>query len=126
MSQPSPPTEAPAAAAPRSRILAWALWDFGATAVNAIVITFVFSVYLTSTVGEGLPGPTSPASWLGRALAAAGLLVAVLAPAAYDGDLAARATLVSAALVMYFTRNALAAMAAGVAAAMVVRHFLAV
>ncbi|MBX7453707.1 MFS transporter [Mycolicibacterium sp. 3033] len=80
MSQPSPPTEASAAAAPRSRVLAWALWDFGATAVNAIVITFVFSVYLTSTVGEGLAGPTSPASWLGRALAAAGLLVAVLAP----------------------------------------------
>jgi MFS transporter, UMF1 family len=48
--------------------------------MNAIVATFVFSVYLTSTVGQGLPGDTSPASWLGRALAIAGLTVAVLAP----------------------------------------------
>ena len=39
---------------------------------NAIVVTFVFSVYLTGTVGDDLPGDTSPASWLGRALAAVG------------------------------------------------------
>ncbi|HTM84266.1 MAG TPA: MFS transporter, partial [Mycobacterium sp.] len=32
-------------------------------------------------VGSGLPGATTPASWLGRALALAGLLVAILAPA---------------------------------------------
>ncbi|BBY61634.1 membrane protein [Mycolicibacterium sarraceniae] len=48
--------------------------------MNAIVTTFVFSVYLTSTVGQNLSGGTSPASWLGRALAIAGLTVAVLAP----------------------------------------------
>ncbi len=41
---------------------------------------FVFSVYLTGTVGVGLPGDTSPASWLGRALTIAGLVVALLAP----------------------------------------------
>ena len=41
---------------------------------------FVFSVYLTGTVGVGLPGDTSPASWLGRALTIAGLIVAFLAP----------------------------------------------
>jgi UMF1 family MFS transporter len=64
----------------RSRILAWALWDCGSTGLNAIVVTFVFSVYLTSTVGEGLPGDTSPTSWLGRALAGAGLVVALFAP----------------------------------------------
>ena len=64
-----------------SRVLAWALWDFGATGVNAVVITFVFSVYLTEQVGSGLPGPTTPASWLGRALTIAGLFVALLAPA---------------------------------------------
>jgi UMF1 family MFS transporter len=40
----------------------------------------VFSVYLTSTVGRHLPDGASAASWLGRALAAAGLTVAVLAP----------------------------------------------
>ena len=31
-----------------------------ATGLNAIVVTFVFSVYLTSSVGAGLPGDTSP------------------------------------------------------------------
>ena len=65
---------------PRSKILAWALWDCGVTGMTAIVATFVFSVYLTSTVGVGLAGGTSPASWLGRALTLAGLTVAVLAP----------------------------------------------
>ncbi|AKK28753.1 MFS transporter [Mycobacterium sp. EPa45] len=64
----------------RSKVVAWALWDCGSTGMNAIVATFVFAVYLTSTVGHGLPGGTSPASWLGRALAIAGLTVAVLAP----------------------------------------------
>ncbi len=65
----------------RSRVLAWALWDFGATATNAIVVVFVFSVYLTATVGSGEPGGTTPASWLGRGMTVAGITVAVLAPA---------------------------------------------
>ncbi|HEU0189831.1 MAG TPA: MFS transporter [Mycobacterium sp.] len=64
----------------RSRMVAWALWDCGASGVSAIVVTFVFSVYLTSSVGEGTPGGASPASWLGRTLSIAGLTVAVLAP----------------------------------------------
>ena len=65
---------------PRSKVAAWALWDCGSTGLNAIVATFVFSVYLTGTVGAGLPGDTSPASWLGRALTVSGLAVALLAP----------------------------------------------
>ena len=64
----------------RSRVLAWALFEFGATGLISIVVTFVFSVYLTGTVGEGTPGGTSPASWLGRALSVAGLTIALLAP----------------------------------------------
>ncbi|MDT5098735.1 MAG: transporter, family [Mycobacterium sp.] len=67
--------------APRSGVVAWALWDCGATGVNAVVVTFVFSVYLTEQVGSGLPGPGTPASWLGRALTLAGICVALLAPA---------------------------------------------
>jgi MFS transporter, UMF1 family len=67
--------------ASRSQVAAWALWDCGATGLNAIVITFVFSVYLTEQVGAGLPGATTPASWLGRVLTIAGLCVALLAPA---------------------------------------------
>jgi UMF1 family MFS transporter len=62
-------------------VVAWALWDTGAAGLSAIVATFVFSVYLTSTVGAGLHAGTTPASWLGRAGALAGLTVAVLAPA---------------------------------------------
>lgn len=64
----------------RSRIVAWALWDTGAAGVSAIAVTFVFSVYLTSSVGRELPGAVSPASWLGRTLAISGLTVAAVAP----------------------------------------------
>ncbi|MDR3654539.1 MAG: MFS transporter [Mycobacterium sp.] len=63
-----------------SRVMAWALWDSGAIGMNAIVGTFVFSVYLTNSVGAGMSGGTTPASWLGRAGAMAGLTVALLAP----------------------------------------------
>lgn len=80
MSDVSRTTGPPTDTATRSRVAAWALWDFGATAINAIVITFVFTVYLTTTVGDDLPGDTTPASWLGRALGLAGLVVALLAP----------------------------------------------
>ena len=73
-------TEPPALSARRSQVLAWALWDCGSTGVSAIVVTFVFSVYLTDTVGADLPSDTSPASWLGWALAGAGLVIGVLAP----------------------------------------------
>lgn len=65
----------------RSRVVAWALWDCGSTGLNAIVATFVFAVYLTSSVGSGISGGVTPASWLGRAGAIAGLTVALLAPA---------------------------------------------
>lgn len=77
MSQPELSSAAPA----RSRVVAWALWDCGSTGLNAIVATFVFAVYLTSSVGVGIGGSTTPASWLGRAAALAGLTVAILAPA---------------------------------------------
>ena len=76
MDDPRPPAQT----AGRSRVLAWALWDVGATGVNAIVVTFVFSVYLTGTVGDDLPSATTPQSWLFRALALSGLVVALLAP----------------------------------------------
>ncbi len=76
MSDPRPPAQT----AGRSRVLAWAMWDTGSTGFNAIVVTFVFSVYLTGTVGDDLPGDASPASWLGWALAMSGVVVALLAP----------------------------------------------
>jgi len=70
----------PAHIAARSRVVAWALWDCGSTGVGAIVVTFVFSVYLTHSVGADLPGGTPPASLLGWALFFSGVTVALLAP----------------------------------------------
>ena len=61
-------------------MLAWGLWDWGSSAFNAVIGTFVFAVYLTGAVGDDLPGAVSANSWLGYALGVAGLLVAVLAP----------------------------------------------
>ncbi|AYF77439.1 MFS transporter [Nocardia yunnanensis] len=66
----------------RGPVLAWGLWDWAAASFNAVILTFVFSVYLTDKVGAGLPGGISASAWLGWALGAAGLVVAVTAPVA--------------------------------------------
>ncbi|MGV0607201.1 MFS transporter [Mycolicibacterium sp. XJ1904] len=76
----SDPPDSGAPRAARRQIISWALWDFGATGLNAVVVTFVFSIYLTNTVGADLPGGTSATSWLGWSLGAAGAVVALLAP----------------------------------------------
>lgn len=61
----------------KGRIFAWSLWDWGSASFNAVVTTFVFTVYLTSdSFGEEAAVSAS----LGWALAAAGLLIAILAP----------------------------------------------
>lgn len=64
----------------RRHVLAWSLWDWGSAAFNAVIVTFVFSVYLTDAVGEDLPGRVSASSWLGWSLGAGGLVIALLAP----------------------------------------------
>lgn len=56
-------------------VYAWALWDWGSAAFNAVITTFVFSVYITSDAF----GPDA-SSKLGWALASAGVLVALFAP----------------------------------------------
>lgn len=61
-------------------VLAWGLWDWGSSAFNAVILTFVYSVYLTGTVGDGLPGPIDASAWLGYAIGGAGLLIALTAP----------------------------------------------
>ncbi|TYL55967.1 MFS transporter [Nocardioides sp. BGMRC 2183] len=56
-------------------VYAWGLWDWGSAAFNAVITTFVFSVYITSdSFGDGA------SSKLGWALAGAGVLVALFAP----------------------------------------------
>lgn len=69
----------------RRRVVAWALWNAGAAAYHAVILTYVFSVYLTNAVGRNLPGPTAANAWLGYAIGAAGVLVAVMAPVAGQG-----------------------------------------
>jgi MFS transporter, UMF1 family len=71
---------APPSSVRRGPVIAWALWDWGSSAYNAVILTFVFSVYLTDAVGADLPGPIGASAWLGYALGAAGLVIALIAP----------------------------------------------
>lgn len=70
----------PSSRVPRGRVLAWAMWDWGSAAFNAVIVTFVFSVYLTDSVGADLSEPFSAATWLSIAIALAGLVIALTAP----------------------------------------------
>ncbi|WP_396667224.1 MFS transporter [Microbacterium sp. R86528] len=69
-------TEGPARTS-KKMVFSWGLWDWGSAAFNAVVTSFVFTVYLTSSSFG--PAGTIEAQ-LGWALAGAGLLIAVLAP----------------------------------------------
>ena len=69
-----------ASPATRGQVLAWGLWDWGSAAYNTVILTFVFSVYLTDTVGDDLPGGVSANSWLAWSIGLAGLVLALLAP----------------------------------------------
>ena len=64
----------------KGRIFAWGVWDWGSAAFNAVIVTFVYSVYLTNSVGEDLPGGISADTWLAWSLGLAGFFIAVLAP----------------------------------------------
>lgn len=70
-------TAAPSPPVTRGRVLAWGLWDWGSAAYNAVILTFVYSVYLTKAVGDDRP---EASAWLGYALGAAGLIIALMAP----------------------------------------------
>ncbi|MGG5751935.1 MFS transporter [Zafaria sp. Z1313] len=59
------------------QVIAWASWDWGSAAINAVMTTFVFTVYLTSSA-FGNSADTSAA--LSLALTVAGLAIALLAP----------------------------------------------
>ncbi|MDN5918477.1 MAG: MFS transporter [Pseudonocardia sp.] len=74
----APPATQPAP--PRGQVVTWGLWDWGSSAFTTIILTFVFSVYLTGSVGADLPGTISVNSWLSWSTAAAGLLIALMAP----------------------------------------------
>ncbi|MCW4459068.1 MFS transporter [Microbacterium sp. MPKO10] len=81
---------------PRSRVISWALWDWGSASFNAVVTTFVFSTYLASSlfvdpaIVDAAAGDASDpalklalaenATHLSTGLLIAGILVALLAP----------------------------------------------
>ena len=81
---------------PKSRVRAWALWDWGSASFNAVVTTFVFSTYLASSlfvdpdiVAAAAGDDSNPAlvaaeaanaTVISGALTIAGVLVALLAP----------------------------------------------
>lgn len=61
----------------RSHVTAWAIWDWGSAAFNAVMITFVFGTYLASdTFGPDDRGT----SWLAAGNAIAGVIIALTAP----------------------------------------------
>lgn len=58
-------------------VIAWGLWDWGSAAFNAVITTFVFTVYLT---GSSFGDKTDNQSALSLGLTVAGVLIALLAP----------------------------------------------
>ncbi len=78
---------------PRKQVFSWALWDWATQPFATVITTFVFTVYLTSSLfldpevaalGEGDPAYdralSNLSAGLGLAITIAGLLVALIAP----------------------------------------------
>lgn len=61
----------------RRKILGWGMWDWGTQPFNTVIVTFVFSVYITS---ESFGDPSGTTTKLAIATALSGLVVAVIAP----------------------------------------------
>lgn len=61
-------------------VFSWALWDWGAAAFNAVLVTFIFAVYLTDSVGQQIETTQTPAQWLSWSMAAAGLVIFAVTP----------------------------------------------
>jgi UMF1 family MFS transporter len=89
------------ASIPRRQVIAWASWDWGTAAFNAVITTFVFTVYITGSLfvapklraayllETDIHGPAHHAvalaeaplsSGLAFALAIAGIVVAIVSP----------------------------------------------
>lgn len=71
------------AKAPVSKVLSWAMWDWGTQPFATVITTFVFSVYLTSSAfGDN----ETLSVYLAIATAIAGLFIALLAPVLGQGS----------------------------------------
>lgn len=65
----------------RRVVLAWGLWDWGSSAFNAVITSFVFGPYVVrGVVGDARPGGLTANTWLGISGFVAGVLVALIAP----------------------------------------------
>lgn len=65
----------------RRVVLAWGLWDWGGSAYNAVITSFIFAPYVVNVVVGGTrPGGLSANTWLGISTSAAGVLIALTAP----------------------------------------------
>jgi UMF1 family MFS transporter len=65
----------------RRVVLAWGLYDWGSSAYNSVITTFVFAPYVVrGVVGDARPGGLTANTWLGISGFVAGLLVALIAP----------------------------------------------
>lgn len=78
-------------------VVAWGLWDWGSAAFNAVITTFVFSVYITNKDYFGDGASTS----LGLALGLAGVFIFLIAP--ITGQRADRAGIRTRSLAIYTT-----------------------
>lgn len=67
----------PAVTPERRRILAWCLFDWANSPYTTLVVTFIYSAYFAQTFA---PDVLTGTAWWSRAVAFAGLAVAVLAP----------------------------------------------
>ncbi|MDO5533428.1 MAG: MFS transporter [Propionibacteriaceae bacterium] len=62
---------------PRRKVVSWAMWDWGTQPLNTVIITFVFSVYIT---GKAFGPENVTAQALALSTGIAGLIVALIAP----------------------------------------------
>lgn len=74
------PTSSPGIRTDRATIVSWGLWDMGSAAFNAVLVTFVFSVYLTDSVGLNIHTSAPPSTWYSLAIALSGVAIAMVAP----------------------------------------------
>ncbi|ANE04804.1 MFS transporter [Corynebacterium crudilactis] len=65
---------------PKAPVVSWAFWDWGSASFNAVLVTFIFAVYLTDSVGSTLPEGSNATSLYSMAVAIAGVIVAFVAP----------------------------------------------
>ncbi|WP_232668695.1 MFS transporter [Pseudonocardia sp. TRM90224] len=70
-------SDAPPTSTVRVQVFAWSLWDWASQSYDTVILTFVFSVYLTTAVSAD---ETAGAAQLGWTLTAAGALMALTAP----------------------------------------------